>query len=348
MHSSFFSLALLLLSPSLAARADDSPPKPTAPELYKRALGHLNEGLWFEAAIAELTQAVQLDPTNSDYHLALGCAEVDRAGSLGYAACMTDQLFNAQAQYPKDLAAWQAAQNDPNSDGFSDTAPVAPPDMTFQVKDDLHHLTLTGKQAVARVIELGTAAQGEWRQAVQLAPTRQTRAQAESVQGWGLLSERRILQFTDYPEAKVPTAPKPMDAVVAFRSATKDDPDKAAYWEGLGDAYPYSEFDPDTEAPQTSYALDIIRAWQKSLALATGNTGLGFKLYEVQSRHTTENPPLDPKLALETLKTVAASDPGNSLLQYGLAALLFKQTHYSDVRDRVDPTTINSDQPTTK
>jgi hypothetical protein len=339
---------ILLLSPLPWATpthaADPAPamPAPTAPELYKRAVGHLNEGLWFESAIADLTQAVKLDRSNSDYHLALGCAEADRAGSLAYAAWMSDQLLNAQAKYKEELYYWHLAQAEPQSPGYGQPEPVAPPDMTFQVKDDLHHLTLTGKEAVARVVELGTAAQADWRLGVLLAPTRQTRAQAENVQGWGLLYELRLLQFTGYPEAKVPSAPKPINAVAAFLEATKDDPGKAVYWEGLGDAYS------DLDSDDTAHAPDIIHAWQKALTLAPGNTGLGFRLYEVQSRFRDTGKQPDPKAAMATLKAVAASDPTNSLLQYGLAALLFKQVHYNDVNDLPGPAPTKNGQPATK
>ena len=177
---------LFLLTP-LAASGRPTPPSTPAPELYQIAVKNLNDGHWFESAIGDLTEAVRQEPQNSDYHLALGCAEVDRAGSLAYAAFMTDQLLNDQAQYVKDYDAWLADQKDPKAEGYGSPAPVPPPfGLHFQTKDDLTHLKLTGRQALARVVELGTAAQAEWAQAVKLAKTPQERAQAENVQGWGL------------------------------------------------------------------------------------------------------------------------------------------------------------------
>ena len=71
----------------------------------------------------------------------------------------------------------------------------------------------------------------------------------------------------------------------------------------------------------------MVAAWTKALTLKPGNTALRFCLFRAELKP-------DPKAALGTLTKAAASDPGNSYLQYELAALLFKQVHYSDVHDR--------------
>ena len=323
------SLLLVLLPTGALAQSPREPVASTAPALYKRAVANLDEGHWFESAIADLTTAVRQEPKNPDYHLALGCAEVDRAGSLAYAAFATAQYQNDQREYPKLLAEWQAAQQNPEADGNGSPAPVPPPGgLRFRTKDDLTTLHLTGKQAAARITALGQAAQVQWKQAVVLTSDPVARAQAESVQGWGLRYERLLLRYTQYPENKVPGAPKDTDVIAAFKAATKDDPNSAAYWEGLGDAYSI-EFDSPAEQSRP-----IRLAWQKSLALKPNNTNLRYRLFLLQMKP-------DPKGALKSLTLAAQSDPGNSYLQYELAGLLFKQVHYSDVHDTASPQTEN-------
>jgi cytochrome c-type biogenesis protein CcmH/NrfG len=332
-RSYLFSLIALL--PALAACRTTAAPTAIAPtviaptvsasNLCKRAMANMDDGMWFDSDIADLMQAVKQDPDNSDYHLALGCAEVDRAGSLAYAAFMTDQWLNDQSKYPNDYAQWRADQNDPKSYDFGEPAP-APPQrgMRFRTKDDLTHLKLTGRQAVARIVALGQAAQKEWLQAVEMTKKPEQRAQAESVGGWGLEYEVKLLRDTDYENRHIPEAPNSDEAIAAFRAAVKDDPSNAAYWEGLGDAYAGTRMDDLSHAPAA------VAAWKKSLSLGPGNTGLRFRLYLAQSK-------TDPKAALETLKQLAAADPSNSYVQYILAALLFKQVHYNEVYDRFTP-----------
>jgi tetratricopeptide (TPR) repeat protein len=295
-------------------RADDTPPKPTAPELYKRAVAHLNAGREFEAAIADLTQAVKQDPRNSDYHLALGCAEVDRAGSLTYASWMRDFSQEAKKQYQKDLADWQTEPHD-------DPRPVTPLSVPrIPTKDDGQPLLLTKTQATARGTTLEQAAQSEWRQAVSLAKTRQARARAENVQGWGMQYERKMQGAVVGFAHPSPGVPEAMAVVSAFQASTKDGPADADAWEGLGNAYPYREYE------DRHYAPEIIRAWQRALVLAPHNTALRYRLYRVEARAM-------PQAA----QRLAASALDSSILQYGLASLLFQQVHYSDVYDAAIP-----------
>lgn len=315
-------LPLALLVPA-RLWADEAAPTP-APALYKQAVLRLHEGHFFEAAMRELSEAVRQDPTNPAYHRALGDAEADRAGSLAYAAWTTDMLLNAREQYPIDLDAWQEAQKDPQSDDYGQPPPTRPPDYQFQTKDDLHYLRLTGKQAVVRIGELGRAAQAEWKQSITLAKTPGERAEMENAQGWGLLFLVRLLERTGYPAKKIPGAPTRDDAVKAFTAAVKDAPDKAEYWQGLGDAYPYDSDD-------KSHAEPILAAYGRALALGVRDPALRFRLFQIQRDE-------HPKEALATLRAAAASDPGNALLQWLLSEALFQQVHYGDVSNQTQGT----------
>lgn len=323
-------LALCFALHTTPSSADDKSPTP-APDLYNRAVKNLNDGMWFNDDIADLTEAVRQEPKNSDYHLALGCAEVDRAGSLAYAAFMTDQLLNDNAQYHKDYAKWQAAQANPKSGDYGKPAPPPPPTpIQFRTKDDLTHLKLTGKEAVKRIIALGIAALFEWKEAVQLAKAPAEKAQAESVQGWGLQYERNLLTYTDYAKKHIAGAPTQADVIAAFTAATKDDPTNAAYWEGLGDARAFAGLEDQDSQP------GVIRAWQQSLALNPGNVGLRFRLLLAQQKS-------DPKAALVTAEALAETDTGNSYIQYFVAGLLFKQVHYNQILD-MDYNGLTSEQ----
>lgn len=294
-----------------------------APDLYKRAVNSLHEGHFFESAIRDLTEAVRQDPKNADYHRALGDAEADRAGSLAYAAWMTDALLNVREPYVIMQRAWQAAQKDPTSEGYGWPAPPAPPapDIQFQTKDDLKYLRLTGVQAVARIGELGRAAQSEWAQAVKLSRSPAERAIYENARGWGLLFLVRLLEQTDYPPEKVPGAPTRAAAVKTFTVATKDDPTKADVWQGLGDAYLYKPYNDET------HEAAIIAAYQKAIALGTRDPSLRYRLYTVQLKQ-------HPKDAYETLKAASLAYPDNGYVQGLLAEALFSQVRYGDVYNK--------------
>lgn len=234
MKASVLTCLVLLSSAFPTLAASPSSNAAVASDQYRQSVAHLTDGHFFESAITELQTAVHLEPTNSDDHVALGCAEVSRAGSLAYAAWATDQFENDNGY--EAIAEWEQGQKDPKSPWYGLPRPVLPKPH-FQTKDDLKTLRLTGRQAAAQIIALGLAAQTEWKQGVALATTPMLRAQAESVQGWGLLYERVLLGATGYSESKAPGAPKPAQVVAAFQTATKDDPTHSAYWEGLGYAY---------------------------------------------------------------------------------------------------------------
>lgn len=313
-------LALTLLLAGPLAAQTTAPPTP-APDLYKRAAQSLREGHFFEGAIRDLAEAVRQDPTNAECHRALGDAGADRAGSLAYAAWMTDALLNARQSYPGELAAWRAAQGDPKSDDYGRPAPPAPPDIKFQTRDDLKYLRLSGVQAVARIGDLGRAAQREWARAVQLSKTPEERAARESARGWGMLFLIRLLEQTGYPPEKMPGAPTRADAAKAFTAATKGDPTKPEYWQGLGDSYVYRPYGDETHEAQ------IVAAYGKAIALGKPNPSLRFKLYQVQLKD-------HPKEAYENLKAASLADPDNGYVQDLLAEALFQQVHYGDVYNK--------------
>ena len=206
---SLLSIAAILAAlsaPALAAPATPpaSPPVPAAPaaadqalagspdQLYAWGTDHLVSGRWYERAIAQLKAAVAADPKNSRYHLALGCAEADRAASVGYAVSWRQALGAIQGIYPMQLKSWEAAQKDPKDPQYGSPKPQPPPKISLYTKDDYKALTLTDSQASARIGELSKDAAGELAQAVALAAAPQDKAQAEYTQGWALrLKSRR-------------------------------------------------------------------------------------------------------------------------------------------------------------
>ncbi len=316
---------LLLILTIVPIRADDA--LVPAPERYATATRHLREGQVFQTAINDLQKAVSQDPKNGSYHLALGCADADRAASLGYAAVWAKQFQDARTDYPKQLADWEAAQQDPKSDGHGTFRPTPPPDEFFvHTKDDGRLFGLTETQSAAQINALSLAAQSEWRQAIALAKNPKDRAEAEYTQGWGL----QILAWATSGVTKpiigpdgLSSQPKPEDAVEPLEAATKDASDNAVYWQSLGDAhYNIAKDDRDTD-PVT---LD---AYRRSLKIKPGNSDLWYRLFDMQQKS-------DPDEAETDMRQAARYDSSNAYPQYQLAMIEFKKTKYNTRYDAAD------------
>jgi len=314
-----------------ANAAPDAPPTNTA--VYAEAVSNLRHGHDFARCIQQLQYLVGRDGANRDYHLALGCAEADRAVSLGYAALWTKMLDDDQAKYPQSVADWQAAQRDPKSDTHGDPRPDPPPLRTFVTKDDFHPFLLPIPEAVAQVNTLTRDAQAQWKRGLELSPTPALRAEAGNVQGWGL-QEIRLLSSNSITDNStglqdVITLPTPADVVGVFTAATKDAPTNAAYWQSLGDAQ-YANVKDDHFISRPEALL----AYKKSLVLQPSNASLWYRVYRMTPNGDTGGGKTDPQSALSALKHVIDSDPDNAYPHYLLAALLFKPTHYSDPHDK--------------
>lgn len=316
---------------SEAHAAPDAPPTPAA--VYAEAVSNLKHGHDYARCVQQLQYLTARTPENRDYHLALGCAEADRAVSLGYAALWTKMLDDERAKYAQGFQEWQAAQRDPKSDAYGDARPTLPSLRTFVTKDDDHPFLMPVPEAMVQVNALARDAQAQWARALALSPAQGSRAEAEYVQGWGI-SMLRLLASNNIEggEAGLPklaALPTNADAVSAFQAATKDAPTTAAYWQSLGDAQ-YANVKDDAFISRP----DALLSYKKSLALQPKNALLWFRVYHM-TRTGSDNPSTsDPHSAQSALQHVIDSDTGNAYPHYLLAALSFKKTHYSDPHDK--------------
>lgn len=329
-------LIALLITRALAA--------PVSPEsndaVYHHALYSLQNGHGYERAIQQLQYLTARDGKNRAYHLALGCADADRAASLGYTAMWAKTLADDRAQYPAKLAEWEAAQRDPKSDDYGHPRPDPPPDRTFITKDDAHPFLISLPQAVTRINALSKSAQAEWKLALALSRTSAERAEAQYVRGWGIHLLRLVTQgsISNGVSSALPGLaglPKDVESVKAFASAVKDAPDNAAYWESLGDALradPVDQLRLDFLAPQYAAmsAKSPLAAYQKALALQPRNAALWFRVYQIYSHDRTGHTPQKE----DALQHMIDSDPDNAYPHYLLAGIRFRETHYSDPHDK--------------
>lgn len=314
----------------------------TQAQLYQWATGDLEVGLWYVRAEAQLKAALKQDPDNAQYHLALGCAEADRAASIGYANSWRMASGMMQSIYPAEIDAWEKGQKDPKSPYYGTPKPNPAPQFKVWTKDDYRTLILTQEQATASIAALAKSATAEWAQAVSLSKTPDERANAEYVQGWGL----RLLEKTQGAGGMGAIAGGFMDimgspntnAIKSFEAATKDEPGSATYWQSLGDALYrapgfsdlIAQYAP-TLAPPAPKPGDItaLDAYQHALQINSGNPAIHYRIYELEASS-------DPAHALDDLKLAASGEPDNAYLAYEAAFLEFKQSKFAGVINLMD------------
>ena len=169
-------------------------PSPAA-LLYDGATDLLRRGRNFQDAIDLLTRAVTIEPTNSKYFLALGCAAASRFTALAWAAYSTDALAKERAEYIDRMRDWQAERDrlqvetpqEFDAAAYDRDSPVEPPARVFPTKDDNRPYRLTPAQRDAQMTDLARAA---WEKGLGLTVTPAQKAEAYYVRGWG----RRVLQ----------------------------------------------------------------------------------------------------------------------------------------------------------
>lgn len=193
--------------------------------------------------------------------------------------------------------------------------------------------------AERRVAELGNAAGAEWTVAASLAQTPAARANAEYVEGWGMLM---LSQYADYnlslvvddddlrasAHAEVRGLPTRRDAIDGFIKATKDDPENALYWQSLGDAlgppiaFPGEEPMSGADASaDPDYSERSLAAYRQALKLDPKNWLVSFYVagYEIVT---------DPDHCLADLRRAAQANPSNGMLLYVIAQEEIRQTAY--------------------
>lgn len=318
----------------------------TAAQNYESGTRNLQAGRWFERAAAQFGAATKAEPGNFRYHLALGCARASRAAALAYAAYHAEELAGQIRDYPQELSDWEAAQKDPESDGYKSERPTLPPPFTFWTKDDNQPYRLSPKAVRARFRELSMAATADWEKARDLAATDAERAEAEYVRGWGLLLldayEQGMIpgdgepvpdtpeEADDASEEDVPPKPSArlVEARKALAEAVERAPQNALYQQAQGDvllggatmAYVLKE---DTPA---------WAAYQKALELEPRNSALWYRLYQTTARAITFDPKPENEQRRARARTyllnAAKSDALNANFWYQLAALDLRAAPY--------------------
>lgn len=320
---------------------------------YDAGVYLLKSGKWFERAVNRLNEAATAKSDDSRVRLALGCAKASRAASLAYAAYFTEELAGNIRDYPQELADWETAQKDPESDEYNTERPIRSAPFTFWTKDDNRPYRLTPKQVRARVDELSEAATDDWDKARELAATDDERAEADYVRGWGLLlldkhrleptadenaaAEKTPASESDEEEdddAPAPPSARVTEARKALEEAVKLAPENALYWQSLGDVL--------LNGVVSSGALKdnapARAAYQKSLDLEPRNPLLSYLLYQAAARTLTFDPAPENEerraRARTYLLNAAKSDAMNGFFWYQLAALDLRATPYWKVLNK--------------
>jgi tetratricopeptide (TPR) repeat protein len=318
---------LLAATPlTIALPAPDS--GPDAPKLYAQAIRLLTQGKRFERAIEYLTFAVEKDPKNPAYSLALGCAFASRFASVAFAALYTNLLNHQREHFDQTITAWEKGREQLrklapqvfDEAAYEKTRPKIPAARVFDTKDDNQPFRLDMTQTYKTLTDLSAKAQAAWEKAVALSQTPDEKALAYYVQGWGFRVMKRYL--TGSPNAD-PTAlpfainnlPKDAEITTAFDKATEAAPNNPLYWQAKADALPPGK--------------DADAAYLKALALRPRNAAiLWYRLYN----RTAEAAATDKSkwsVALEYLQNAEKHDRGNAWPLYEEAAILFRSAPYS-------------------
>jgi len=349
-HSLFGRAAITIALFVVASPVNAQTPVP-ARDPYDAGVYLLKRGTWFERAANRLNEAAKAKPDDFRVFLARGCAKANRVASLAYAAAFTEDLANNVRGYPQELADWEAAQKDPESDEYGDERPKPPVSFTFWTKDDHRPYRLTPKEARARVDELGKVAAEDWDKARELAVTDDERAEADYVRGWGLLllDKHRLEPIADEKvvakdapadeeeeadDVPAPPSARVVEARKALDEAVKLAPENALYWQALGDVLLNGMASPNAlkdNAPARA-------AYQKSLDLEPRNPLLWYLLYQATARTLTFDPAPDNEerraRARTYLLNAAKSDAMNGFFWYQLAALDLRATPYWKINER--------------
>ena len=171
------------LAPPASAQTQAAPNAAQGSALYRDAVVLLRNGRKYEVCISKLHEAVRQQPTNAEFHLALGCALASRAVSVGDAARQAADYPKKQADYKLACAVWETAQNKPDSFLYGHPRPVPPAQPATQ--DDGKVFDSTPEQTQQIFEEHTKEAIKEWEAAVTAAQTDAQKAQAHFTAGWG-------------------------------------------------------------------------------------------------------------------------------------------------------------------
>jgi len=296
-------------------------------ELYNQAVKLLESGRNYVIAASMLRRAIKADPNNSDYHIALACADADRASSLEYANSYQQMLNSEIKSYPQDLADWRKAQLDPKADDYGYPEPKLPKHRVFATKDDGLPLTLSDSEVKKQVRLLALSAEKEWRLGIRFSSSRKSRGAAENSYAWGL---RLLRNFEE--DSFDSSLPNMSDSRItqAFHQATIDDPNNASYWEFYGYYIGNKSGLPDQAADR-----DMSAAYRHSLAIDPNNPGLwmGLAKHDLGDTLTAEwdSSNEQMKMGEADIKMAIRYDPNSAYLHYWLAEILLNHTQYRNI-----------------
>jgi hypothetical protein len=210
---SFFCVALLLLGglpvwaevecyPDVDNRRFAFLQEETSPVThYEQATNMLRRGQRYEEAARKLRLAIEKEPSNYRYHLALGCAYVGRVASLVQAMNKIPANARNQAKYTKWRKEWENERQ--NSVGATSglAAPALPP--TLVTADDNLPFQMTEEEAATRVNGLVKQAFHAYDTAKTASATPAERAETEWFRSSIIVVLRRVLTTSSPLQTKI-------------------------------------------------------------------------------------------------------------------------------------------------
>lgn len=176
-----------------ASPLDESPE-----QLYAMASTMMRRGLRYEKAAEYLKTALQNDPTNYRYAMALGVAYKGRIASLASAIASMEFDQRNKEKYNRWQTEWSEAQKDQDHPRYGTPPPEPPPILT--TPDDRKLFLLSREDGIQKLHELAPLALDAWDTGLTQAKTREEIAEAESLRGWGMLFLRKHLYFPYNPK----------------------------------------------------------------------------------------------------------------------------------------------------
>ena len=311
-------LSCLFLLLSVPANAQNllEPSQMKVERLYAEGTRLLTKGKNFERAILVLREAVQREPKNSDYVLALGCAFASRAYSLSRA-------FDSFQKYPallkrdkKAMQIWLAGQQDEKSPVYQAEKPKMTP--VPRTDDDGRVFKADAETAQARIKALSVAAWQKLDERVLLrdSDTPERRTDALNLLGWCrilLWLEPRGLVAGAWPEKQSTSA---VSVIKPLEEAAALVPKEKRYLRSSGDAYiAIGSSQRGTSPVLRNKGVDIL---QTVLAETPNDVMLRLFIGVIGGNRFLRPGVTGSTSTVDLMRQVAQSDPSNAYLWYGL------------------------------
>lgn len=328
------------------------------PDLYAFANDLLKKGQRLETAITTLTIAVDREPTNLDYQLALGCACASRLSSLAYAQRMLETAQGTKYNFAIRQRIWNETHTNPTSPLFGQSPPAAP--SSPFTPDDGKSLELSTEALLKRKMELTGKCLAAFRRAkrLEIGLPVDRRAEAEYLRGWGLLLVERhgkdvLTEITHRDKKKEDTDLVQKDddlllsgeeIVNSFNVCTELVPTRTAFWQSLAMAQSPGLFDniglhEAYENQQPVGPRDRMEEAVKTMAHAMAirekdESPTRPKAAELIYQMALLYAPTHPKESAEYLEKLLTKQDGNSTLWYLEAEQWFRCSEKAEEVDK--------------